>query len=383
MDTQDRIRELEEQIRYHSDLYFNQSRPEITDSEFDALVSELRLLSPESAALGEVGSVPTYGQKVKHSSIMGSLDKTKEPTEVERWARTYTRNTSITPKLVVMPKMDGLAVRIGYVKGKLVEAATRGNGEVGMNITDNIRAMKVIPNSLASEFTGEVRGEIFMPRSVFAVLNDRLRNSGEKTFANPRNAASGSLTCQDPQATASRDLDFSWYDVICDEEFPTEREKRLWGALNLPGLNPVEMQTIEVDRFAAVALEWESKRTSLNYEIDGLVVALVSIEDQREAGWSGRCPRGKLAYKFKPEQKTAKVLGIDFQVGRTGRLTPVCRIEPTYIAGSTVSNITLHNVARLRELQLDIGDMVLFEKCGDIIPGIIRNLSLDVAGGFA
>jgi len=372
MDTRERIRELEEQVRYHSDLYFNQSKSEITDAEFDALVDELRSLAPESAVLGEVGAVPSYGQKVKHSSIMGSLDKTKDASEVERWARTYTTDTSQIPKVTVMPKMDGVAVRLNYDNGRLVEAATRGNGEVGQAVTDNVRVMKAIPNTLSNNFTGEVRGEVHMPRSAFDIINQQLQAAGEKTFANPRNAASGSLTCQDPQVTANRKLDFVWYDVFCDEEFATEREKRLWGSVNLPGLKPVEMQTIELDRFPAVALEWEAKRASLDYDIDGLVISLVSIEDQQEAGWSGRCPKGKLAYKFKPEQKTSVVLDIDFQVGRTGRLTPVCRIEPTYIAGSTVSNLTLHNYGRVKELGVVVGDEILFEKAGDIIPAVIR-----------
>lgn len=371
MSTAERIQELEEQVRYHSDLYFNQSAPEITDAEFDALVAELQQLAPDSAVLSEVGAVPSYGQKVKHSSLMGSLDKTKEASAVEQWARTHTSDTSKKPCVVVTPKMDGLAVRLNYDNGRLVEAATRGNGEVGQNITDNVRAMPSIPNAIPCQEPVEVRGEVFMPRSAFETVNERMRAAGERTFANPRNAASGSLTCQDPSVTASRMLDFAWYDVK-GMDFATERERRLWGATNLTGLKPVEMEVVEVDRFAAVALKWEKERPSLDYEIDGLVISLLTTEDQEQAGWSGRCPRGKLAFKFKPEQKTAIVTGVRFQVGRTGKLTPVCEIEPTYIAGSTVSNLTLHNYGRLVELGLAIGDEILFEKAGDIIPQVIR-----------
>ncbi len=270
------------------------------------------------------------------------------------------------------------AVRLNYEKGRLMQGATRGNGEVGQDITDNVRAMQSISNKLASEFTGEVRGEVFMRKSVFGRINEALRAKGEKPFANPRNAASGSVTCQDPKVTASRNLSFRFYDIFADEqEFQTEKDKRMWGASNLQGLEPVDMEIIEVGRFEAIAVEMEAKRAEMDYEIDGIVVALNSIADQESAGWSGRCPRGKMAYKFKPEQKTAKVkdIAIRWQVGRTGRVTPVLQINPVLVAGSTLDSPTLHNYARVKELDIPTADEVLVEKAGDVIPAVVRVMS--------
>lgn len=380
-----RIRELAEQVRYHADLYYNKAAPELTDAEFDALVAELKALvedmknqepgdeavSDGEQALSLVGAVPSYGRKVKHSRTMGSLDKETTYDAIKAWAGTYSKRS----KVVVTPKIDGTASRINYRDGKLVEAATRGDGEVGQDVTDNVRAMASVPKSLPSGATVEVRGEVYMKRSVF----DELRDSGERAFANPRNAAAGSLMAKDPAVTGRRKLDLYVYDVIAMDtdgvtpiQFATEQEKRTWMLTNLAGLELVPMEVIELARFDGTALAWEGKRPTLDFEIDGLVIALESLEEQEEAGWNGKRPRGKMAFKFRPEQKTAKVLAVDWQVGRTGKLCPMARIEPTLVAGSTISNITLHNAARLKELGLGVGDEVLIEKAGDIIPQVVR-----------
>ena len=379
---QGRIRELAELVRYHADLYYNKAKPELTDAEFDSLVSELRglveqlrqenpgdeAISDGEQALAEVGSIPTYGRKVSHASVMGSLDKETSFDGVRQWENKYGRGGVI----LVTPKMDGCAVRLNYVDGILKEAATRGDGAVGQDILDNVKEMTCIPKRLASKVTVEVRGEAYMTRSTF----DRLRDSGERAFANPRNAASGSLMAKDPKITGRRSLSFMGYDVLnCGETFHSEKEKRTWVAVNLIGIEFVPANIIKIDGFEGVAVGWESNRPNLDYEIDGLVVAFDSIDVQEEAGWNGKCPRGKVAFKFKPEQKTAKVIGIDWQVGRTGKLCPMARIEPTLLAGSTISNITLHNAARLQELDLLEGDEVLIEKGGDIIPQVVRVVS--------
>ena len=377
-----RIQELADLIRYHSDLYYNVGKPQISDVEFDMLVLELRgkvgwikNFDPENSAtsvgeaiLNEIGSVPSYGKKVQHSSIMGSLEKETSYAGVKEWATKY----SVVGGLVaVTPKIDGLAIKISYIEGKMVEAATRGSGLIGMDITDNVRMMASIPKTLPNSITVEVRGEVYMKKSVHADLAQT-----ERSFANPRPAAGGSLMNKDPKVTGRRKLDFLAYDVITDEKFATEKDKRIWMEAKLSEIELVNMQLIELKHFDALAVEWESKRPTLDYQIDGLVVALNSIQEQEDAGWNGtHAPRGKIAYKFRPEQKTAKVLGIDWQVGRTGRLTPMARIEPTLLDGSTISNITLHNAARVRELCLDIGDEVLICKAGDIIPQIIINLN--------
>ena len=261
------------------------------------------------------------------------------------------------------------ASRLNYDDGKLAEAATRGDGMVGQDVTDNIRATKSVPKFIGAGKTVEVRAEVIMSRTVFR----RLSESGV-SGANPRNLGTGSLMAQDPQETASRNLSVLAYDVVGAPQFKTESEKRAWMVANLDGIPLADMQVIDLNQFEAVALEWESKRPTLDYEIDGLVVCLDSIEDQEEAGWDtgGKYPLGKIAYKFKPEQKIAKVVGVDWQVGRTGRLTPMARIEPTLLAGSTIRNITLHNAARVVELDLAVGDEVLIEKAGDIIPQVVR-----------
>ena len=370
-----RIVELAETVQYHANLYYNKSTPEITDAEYDALIDELKAhvaelerqdpnaseIAQGKEVLNNVGAVPSYGRKVTHSQIMGSLDKATKVSEIVAWFKKYAPKGG---KIAVMPKIDGCASRLNYDGGCLVQAATRGDGTVGQDVTDNIRATKSIPKFLGNTATVEVRAEVIMSRSVFNALAE----SGERTFANPRNAGTGSLMAQDPQVTARRNLSIISYDVVGAPVFKTEGEKHLWMNQNLPGVPQIEMKIIDIDQFETLALEWEAKRPKLDYEIDGLVVALDSIEDQEEAGWDGKRPRGKIAFKFPPEQKTAKVLNIDWQVGRTGRLTPMARIEPTLLAGSTIRNITLHNLARVKELGIANGDEILLQKAGDIIP---------------
>lgn len=377
-----RINELAETIPYHADLYYNKATPEITDAEYDAMVDELRSLvselehinpsSPEvgkgKEVLNDVGSVPSYGRKVTHKSVMGSLHKETTIDGIKAWYAKYAPKGGCN--LVVMPKMDGCASRLNYESGNLKEAATRGDGNVGQDVTDNVKAIKSVAKFLPSPITIEVRGEVMMFRSVF----QRLKEAGE-AGANPRNLGTGSLMAQDPAETGRRDLTIVCYDVQGGPQFKTECEKRMWMDQNLPSIPLVDMRVITIDEFQNLALEWEAKRPSLDFEIDGLVIALDSIEAQEEAGWDGNRPRGKIAFKFPPEQKTAKVLGIDWQVGRTGRLTPMARIEPTLLAGSTIRNITLHNLANVKQMGVGIGDEVLIEKAGDIIPQVVRVIS--------
>ena len=361
-----RIAELEEQIQHHSDLYYNKNTPEISDAEFDTLVDELRSRKPDSLVLTDVGALPTYGKKIKHPSIMGSLDKETTVAGIELWARKYAK---IDKDIVVTPKMDGTSLRLGYENGKLVQAASRGDGTAGMDVLDNVKAMKSVPKFVKG-LTADVRCEVYMRKSVFA----RLRDSGERIFANPRNAASGSLMAKDPKITGSRDLSIAVHDVIIPymPMFQTECAKRQWMLENMHEFEFVAMQLMKVSEFEKAAKLQAVVRPDLDYQIDGLVVALNSIADQLEAGWSGGRPRGKMAYKFAPEQRNAKVLNIDWQVGRTGKLTPMARIQPTLVDGSTISNITLHNMARVKELDVCVGDIVLLERCGDVIPGVVR-----------
>lgn len=370
MNPNPRINELAELIRYHADLYFNKSAPEITDAEFDALVAELTKLDPNNPALLEVGSNPSYGTKVAHYATMGSLDKTRTQDEVRSW---FTACSSSAAKgIVLSPKIDGLAVDLLYVEGKFTQAVTRGDGDKGQDVTVNALAIASIPKTITVPGRLHVRGEIYMKRSVF-------EKAGEG--ANPRNLASGKFTCQDPRETAKANLSFYGYDFIHEghnvvKDFETEDAKLRWLA-GIIGANNVVTWKVFLggcENFLwAELFDWENNiRAKLDYEIDGCVLSANSLEDQDAAGWNGKCPRGKVAFKFKPEQKVAEVVGCDWQVGRTGKVTPVLVINPTKVAGSTITNLSLHNWKMYKELDLHVGDKVLIEKAGDIIPQVAR-----------
>jgi len=361
----DRIQELAELIRYHSDLYYNQGKPELSDAEFDALISEMKRLDPENPCLSEIGANP-YGKKIKHATLMGSLNKATSFEEIQKWHKELGGG-----RILVAPKIDGLAIKLVFKNGKLIQAATRGDGETGQDVTDNVRQIKAIPPDLGNDFTGELRGEIYMRKSVWEKLGDA---------ANPRNAAAGSLLQKDPKITGERSLDFYCYDAIFGDPsqtmFATEFAKLTFIG-SCTGICVVPFVTFESTDVSLQAslLDWEKvQRAKLDYEIDGMVISLDSLGLQEEAGWSGKCPKGKVAFKFKPEQKPAEIVRVDWFVGRLGKITPVAVITPTRLAGTTVTNVTLHNLANVRALNLHIGDKVLVEKAGEIIPQLVRVL---------
>jgi len=362
-----RIQELAELIRYHSDLYYNQGKPELSDAEFDALLDEMKRLDPNNACLSEIGANPTYGKKVKHSTMMGSLDKAKTWGEVTKWYGEVGQGK----KLVVAPKIDGLAIKILYKNGKMVQVATRGDGMEGQDVTDNAQQMKSIPKDLHNDFTGELRGEVYMRKSVWEKQGDA---------ANPRNAAAGSLLQKDPMITGQRNLDFYCYDAIFADPsaklFTTENAKLAFiGSLGV-SVVPFRMFDSADPSLQAHLVEYENSiRQKLDYEIDGLVISLDDLNAQAEAGWTGKCPKGKIAYKFRPEQKQAEIVRVNWFVGRMGKITPVAVITPTKLAGTMVTNVSLHNLANVRALELHVGDVCLFEKCGDVIPGLVRVIS--------
>jgi len=372
-----RIRELAGQIRHHADLYFNKSTPEISDAEYDVLVAELKGLCEDptttsdarlegQAALAEVGATPTYGMKVKHDVPMGSLDKVNSIDELVKWIKNQKGDKGVD--VLATPKMDGLAVSLKYEKGRLIRAATRGNGEVGQDVTDNVRTIESVPQEVKG-FTGEVRGEVIMLRSVWKKLGG---------FANPRNAASGSLIAKDPGLTKGRKLNFVAYDVL-GTSCLFDVAKLNWLKTNgfiVVWCSSITQLVFDQDKLSealkTIADDCESRRPRLDYEIDGIVFSLNSIKEQEQAGWNGRCPQFRIAFKFKPEQNESPCTNIDWQVGRTGTLTPVARVAPVPIAGSTISNVTLHNLARFNELGICCGDRLLIEKAGDIIPQVVR-----------
>ena len=362
-----RIQELAELIRYHSDLYYNQGKPELSDAEFDILLDEMKRLDPNNACLSEIGANPTFGKKVKHATLMGSLDKAKTWGEVEKWYGEVGQGK----KLVVAPKFDGLAIKACYKNGKFFQAATRGDGETGQDVSANAQQMKSIPKDLHNDFTGELRGEVYMRKSVWEKQGDA---------ANPRNAAAGSLLQKDPMITGQRNLDFYCYDAIFADPsaklFTTENAKLAFiGGLGV-SVVPFRLFDAADPSLQAHLVEYENSiRQKLDYEIDGLVISLDDLNSQAEAGWTGKCPKGKIAYKFRPEQKQAEIVRVNWFVGRMGKITPVAVITPTKLAGTMVTNVSLHNLANVRALELHVGDVCLFEKCGDVIPGLVRVIS--------
>ena len=394
-----RIQELEELILYHNDKYFN-DEPEISDVEYDGLVEELRGLDPTNSALVEVGAVPSYGKKVIHKKVMGSLIKStfvKDANgeilgdgldDLRKWLREHPE------KIVWGYKIDGLAGKIVYKNGKLRSASTRGNGRVGSDVTDNVRAIRSIPTIIESDIVEsyfaksikdmeiEVRGEFYIPWSFF---NENMRGK----YSNPRNAASGSLQCEDPSETAERGLEFLVYDMIVDGEEPLSKTDEEMLVNSIAGYHGVLKSSLKYNQLfnselTAEKIEWlDTNRKNLEFMADGLVLA-VDDRDKRDAYGilSERYPKGMLAWKFKAEQVTTTVVDIEWQTGRTGVVTPVAILKPVQIAGTTVGRATLHNFSEIERLCLSIGDKVLLEKAGDIIPKIVRVVEKIGNGGI-
>lgn len=373
--------ELADLIRYHNDKYFNDD-PEITDAEYDLLVKEMKNRDPEHEVLAEVGADPSYGKKIAHDNLMGSLDKITfddeddNITELVEWASKYGNVSGCT----LSPKIDGLAVRLVYNDGKLILAATRGNGTIGQDVTDNVRQISSVPNEIEYKGYVEIRGEIYMKKSVFKDLREKMIAAGEKAPANPRNMASGTLNQKDPKETGKRPLHFFAYDVReIDSWADTEMEAVKKFEELLPEFNYVPTEFVDISDSKSVELalqaaicNWDEGRTELDYQIDGLVFSANDIATQKKHGYKGKCPLAKVAFKFRPEQATSVIFDIVWQLGRTGKLTPVAQINPIELAGTVVDSPTLHNYAQIKAKGICIGDELLVEKAGEIIPQVVR-----------
>jgi len=370
MNNEARIEYLATQILYLNERHFLEDVSEISDEEYDMMYAELKQLDPENDVFNEVGAstedIPDE-IKVKHEIPMGSLAKALTVDAVLEWAKQFPN-----ARILISRKMDGCAVSLKYDKGTLVLAATRGDGEVGENVTVNARQIDDIPETIEN-FTGEIRGEVYMTWATFKRLVAEAEESGKKPPVNPRNAAAGSLRqFKHPEVTAERGLSFVAYEIITDDGFETEIMK---GALaDTLGIPYVKFMEFTAGTFDALTKDASEKRSGLPYGIDGLVLTLDDIDRITELGMIGNsfCPHGKIAFKFPPAEATAVVNDITWQVGRTGKITPVAELEPTYVDGSTVSRATLHNHANILTLDLMIGDTVRFCKSGDIIPYIMR-----------
>jgi len=376
--------ELREQLRHHEHLYYVLDQPEIGDAEYDALMRRLRELEqrrPDLAApdspTERVGGKPREGfVKVRHSSPMTSLDNALNEAELRDFDRRVRELLGGEPyRYVAELKMDGLSMAAVYREGRLTQAVTRGDGEVGEDVTGNARTIRSLPlRSKAGPAAFEVRGETVMNRSAFQRLNAERDERGLSRFANPRNAAAGSLRVLEPRVTAERRLDYYAYFLLADGQpaLPTQ-----WEALDeLTRLgfkvNPRRQICQTMDDVLAFCAHWEARRDDLPYDIDGVVVKVDSVAQQRALGFTARAPRWAIAFKYAARQAVTVVEGIEVQVGRTGALTPVAILKPVEVGGVTVSRATLHNEDEIERLSLEIGDDVVIERSGDVIPKVVR-----------
>ncbi len=383
----ERIEELREEIRYHEHRYYVIDDPVISDAEYDEMMKELRQLEEEhpefkspNSPTSRVGGEPLDEfEKVEHSQPMLSLDNafTEEDLQdfYEQIIRRLSKSSSFQkePEFVVEHKVDGLAVVLRYSGGELELGATRGDGTVGEDVTANIRTIPSVPLKLQKPVDIELRGEVFMPESDFASLNDRRLEEGKDPFANPRNAAAGSIRQLDPSVAARRPLAFLAYNVVSCADRSFERHRQSLKFLEELGFKINRYWTpSRLEDVVDICKEWEERRGELDYDIDGMVIKVDQIDMQVELGATSSSPRWAIAYKFPSQQKTTTVKDIKISVGRTGALTPNAVLEPVEIDGSTVSRATLHNEDELKKKDVRIGDTVLIQKAGDIIPEVVR-----------
>ncbi len=375
--------ELSEQIRDHQYRYYVLDKPTISDAEFDQLWQRLvklegenpELRDPHSPTLDVGGGFATHFEQFDHKEKMMSLDNVFNDAELDAWFDRVAKESANNTWLCEV-KVDGLAINLLYEKGRLTRALTRGNGTTGEDVTVNIKTIKNIPQELkGKQFPGlvEIRGEVFFPIEKFNELNETLEESGKTAFANPRNAAAGSLRQKDPKVTAARPLDMVVHGVgaISDMEFATQSQAyealKSWG-LPTSQRYKVAKNKAEVKEFIAYYLE---NRHSVEHEIDGVVIKVNEREIQNSLGATSRAPKWAIAYKYPPEEVTTKLLDIRVSVGRTGRVTPFGFMEPVRVAGSTVTNATLHNIEEVERKGVLIGDTVVLRKAGDVIPEIL------------
>jgi DNA ligase (NAD+) len=386
MSVKHEIEKLRREIERHNELYYQKAEPEISDFEFDQLLERLKALEAENPELitpdsptQRVGGKADSLRPFKHNVPLMSLDNSYSLDDLKAFTERCEKLADGRKlEYVAELKIDGLSVSLHYENGILATAATRGDGQTGDEVTQNARTIRTIPLRLKNDAPehAEVRGEVFLSRSQFARINAELEMQGEKTFANPRNCASGTLRMLDSQIVASRRLDMFPYDVLAGTQkmFATHWENFEWLERNGFNVNPNRRLCGSFDELAEFVNEMETHRDTLDYEIDGVVVKVNSTALQQEFGATTKAPRWAIAYKYPARQATTKLLSISVQVGRTGALTPVANLEPVQLAGTTVSRASLHNEDEIKRLGLKIGDYVLIEKSGEIIPQVLQNI---------
>jgi DNA ligase (NAD+) len=378
-----KIQELSESIKYHQFQYYVNDKPSITDAAFDKLWQELIELErkypqfklADSPTTDVGGGFATHFEQHDHIEKMMSLDNVFDQDELNTWFDRIEKSGAKNSWLCEV-KVDGLAINLLYEKGKLTRALTRGNGTTGEDVTLNIKTINSVPMQLSGKSIPErleVRGEVFFPLKAFDDLNDSLEEAGKQRFANPRNAAAGSLRQKDPKVTASRPLDLVVHGIGAADGITFEQQSSAYELLNSWGLPTsarfkVVNSRKEVIDFIA---QYEKHRHDVEHEIDGVVIKVNEIAVQNELGFTSRAPKWAIAFKYPPEEVTTKLLDIKVSVGRTGRVTPFAFMEPIKVAGSTVTNATLHNQAEIIRKGILIGDTVLIRKAGDVIPEVL------------
>jgi DNA ligase (NAD+) len=378
-----RIAELTQEIRDHQFKYYVLDSPSISDAEFDALLKELQqleakhpeLLEPDSPSLGIGGGFSTSFASHDHIEKMMSLDNVFDLQELENWFDRVEKE-SPTPQYLCELKVDGLAINLLYEDGQLARALTRGNGVTGEDVTLNVKTIKGLVHTLTGKKVPkliEVRGEVFFPLDAFKELNDGLEEAGKALFANPRNAAAGSLRQKDPRVTASRPLSVVVHGVGAHEGITFVSQSQAYETLKELGLPTSNRYKVLKTRKGVEEFieNYNIHRHDVEHEIDGVVIKVDSIPEQEKLGFTSRAPKWAIAYKYPPEEVTTKLLDIKVSIGRTGRVTPFAFMEPVKVAGSTVTNATLHNAQEITRKGVLIGDTVIIRKAGDVIPEVL------------
>lgn len=380
----DRIRQLVDIINDYNDDYYVKDQPKISDAIYDQLLQELIELEKKyphavlpNSPTQKVGGKPSKSfSKITHERPMLSLSNAFTSDELLEFDRRIKQVVS-KPQYVMEYKFDGLAISLKYEQGLLVYAATRGDGNVGENVTENIKTIKCIPHKLNEPIDLEVRGEVFMFKDVFEELNTKRLENNEATFANPRNAASGSLRQLDVEITSQRKLSAYFYQIGNDSEFNFDKHVDTLEYIRYLGL-PVNEYSFVADDIESIIAEIEIqtfKRENHAYEIDGLVIKLNQLQYYDEVGYTAKSPKWATSYKFPAKQVITKLLDIFFTVGRTGKVTPNAKLEPVQVAGTTVSRASLHNFDLIHSRDIRINDQVIIQKAGEIIPEVVSSLS--------
>jgi len=378
-----RITELTNEIRDHQFKYYVLDAPSITDAQFDELLKELKaleakhpeLLEPDSPTLGIGGGFATSFTQHNHIEKMMSLDNVFDIEELTAWFDRVEKE-SPSPKYLCELKVDGLAINLLFEKGVLTRALTRGNGTTGEDVTLNVKTIKGLPHNLTGKNIPElieIRGEVFFPVAAFNQLNEELEEAGKQLFANPRNSAAGSLRQKDPRITASRPLSIVVHGVGANQGLTFKSQSGAYAQLKALGAPTSDRFKVCATRTEVIKFieYYNEHRHDVEHEIDGIVIKVDEIAEQEKLGFTSRAPKWAIAFKYPPEEVTTKLLDIKVSVGRTGRITPFAFMEPVKVAGSTVTNATLHNQEEIERKGVLIGDTVIIRKAGDVIPEVL------------